>query len=55
MKKFLLTIGKKSKKAFESQLESKKKNKVLEDYWRLIEKNKKIILNQNKKDVLNAR
>ncbi len=54
MKKFLLTIGKKSKKAFQGQLDSKKKNKVLEDYWRLIEKNKKIILNQNKKDVINA-
>ena len=39
MKKFLFSIGKKSKKAFQSQLESKKKDKVLEDYWRFIENN----------------
>ena len=41
MRKELINIGKKSKKAFTTQLNSKKKNKVLKDYCNLIEKNKK--------------
>ncbi len=53
MKK-LLNIGKKSKKAFFNQIESKKKNKILKDYYLLIERNKKLILNENKKDINNA-
>jgi glutamate-5-semialdehyde dehydrogenase len=32
----------------------KKKDKVLKDYYQLIEKNKKSILNENKKDIKNA-
>ena len=54
MKNLLINIGKKSKKAFSNQINSKKKNKILKDYYRLIEKNKKLILNENKKDVKNA-
>ena len=44
MKNELIKIGKKSKKAFSSQPNSKKKNKVLKDYCDLIKKNKKIII-----------
>jgi len=54
MKDKLIQIGKKSKKAFSSQLNTKKKNKILEDYWKLIYKNKKIIINENKKDIKKA-
>ena len=54
MKKSLINIGKKSKKAFLQQPNTKKKNKVLEDYYKLIKKNKKKIINENKKDVKNA-
>ena len=55
MKKELINIGKKSKKAFSFQLNSKKKNKVLKDYCNLLKNNKKLILNQNKKDIQNAK
>ncbi len=54
MKNLLINIGKKSKKAFSNQINSKKKDKVLNDYYRLIEKNKKLILSENKKDIKNA-
>ncbi len=54
MKKELINIGNKSKKAITSQLDSKKKNKVLKDYCDLIKKNSKFIINQNKKDIFNA-
>ena len=54
MKNLLIDIGKKSKKAFSNQINSKKKDKILKDYYRLIEKNKKLILNENKKDIKNA-
>ena len=54
MKNLLINIGKKSKKAFSNQINSKKKDKILKDYYRLIEKNKKLILNENKKDIENA-
>ena len=54
MKNLLINIGKKSKKAFSNQINSKKKDKILKDYYRLIEKNKKLILNENKKDINNA-
>ena len=54
MRKELINIGKGSKKAFTTQLNSKKKNKVLKDYCSLIEKNKKLIIKHNKKDVYNA-
>ena len=55
MKNFLINIGMKSKKAFTCKLSSKKKDKVLKDYYYLINKNRKQILNQNKKDIKNAK
>ncbi len=51
MKKILINIGKKSKKAFVNKLSSKQKDKVLKDYYHLIVKNKKLIINENKKDI----
>ena len=54
MKKLLINIGKKSKKAFVNKLQTKKKDKILKDYYQLIIKNKKLIVNENKKDVKNA-
>ncbi len=38
MRKLLLNIGIKSKKAFSTPLNSSKKNKVLKDYLQLIKK-----------------
>ena len=55
MKKLLTSIGKKSKKAFLRQINTKKKNKVLKDYCLNIKKNKKLIINENKKDVTIAK
>ena len=43
MQKLLTDIGKKSKKAINNRLSTKKKNKVLKDYRLLILKNKKFI------------
>ena len=54
MKKLLVNIGKKSKRAFLKKLNSKKKNKVLNDYCHLIDKNRGLIINENKKDIKNA-
>ena len=54
MKRLLITIGNKSKKAFQHSLDTKKKNQVLKDYFLLIKKNKNVIINQNKKDIINA-
>ncbi len=54
MQKLLTDIGKKSKKATNKRLSTKKKNKVLKDYRLLILKNKKLIINENKKDIKNA-
>ena len=54
MRKKLIYIGNKSKQAVSTHLSSKKKNKVLKDYSDLINKNKKLIINQNKKDVFKA-
>ena len=54
MKNLLINIGKKSKKAFSNQINSKKKDKILKDYYLLIEKSRKLILNENKKDIKNA-
>ena len=51
MKNLLLNIGKKSKKAFFHKLSSKKKDNVLRNYYQLINKNRKLIINQNKKDI----
>jgi len=51
MKKLLTDIGKKSKKAINKSLSTKKKDEVLKDYCLLILKNKKLIINENKKDI----
>ena len=44
MKNSLFNIGKRSKIAFAIQLDTKKKNKVLNDYSLLIQRNKSLIL-----------
>ena len=54
MRNLLKNIGKKSKKAFSIQLNNKKKDKVLKDYFLLIMKYKKLILNENLKDIKKA-
>ena len=54
MQKLLIDIGKKSKKAINKSLSTKKKDEVLKDYRLLILKNKKLIINENKKDIKNA-
>ena len=54
MRKLLTKIGKKSKEAFAVQINSKKKDKVLKDYYNLIDRNRKLIINENKKDIKNA-
>ena len=46
MRKKLNIIGQKSKKAFSLNIETKKKNKVLKDYCLLLNKKKKLIINQ---------
>ena len=51
MNNLLKNIGKKSKKAFSIQLDTKKKDKILKDYLYLISKNKKLILSENLKDI----
>ena len=53
MKSLLRNIGKKSKKAFIRKLSPKKKDAVLKDYYQLINKNRKLIIKQNKKDLKN--
>ena len=55
MSNLLRDIGKKSKKAFSDQLNTKKKDKVLKDYLFLIIKNKKLILKENLKDIKNSK
>ena len=55
MNNLLRKIGKKSKKAFSIRLNTKKKDKVLKDYLSLIIKSKKLILNENLKDIKNAK
>ena len=54
MKNLLINIGKKSKKAFIHKLSSKIKDRVLKDYYHLIDKNRKLIIYQNQKDIKNA-
>ncbi len=54
MKNLLIKIGEKSKKAFSLRISSKKKDKVLKDYYLLIKKNKKLIIKENQKDIKNA-
>ena len=51
MRKILINIGTRSRKAFAQPINTKKKNKVLNDYLKLIKKNQSLILKENKKDV----
>ena len=51
MKKNLMNIGIKAKKASKIKIGSKKKNKVLKKFLNLINKNKKKILKENNKDI----
>ena len=55
MKNLIINIGKKSKKAFSNQLDTNKKNRVLKDYCHLININRNLIINENIKDVKNAK
>ena len=51
MKKYFERLGKKSKKAFEKKIDKDTKNKVLTHYALSINKYRKLILLQNKKDI----
>ena len=51
MKENLINIGIKAKKASKIKVDTKSKNKVLVKFLQLINKNKKIILKENKKDI----
>ena len=51
MNKNLVNIGIKAKKAARIKIDSKSKNKVLVKFLQLIEKNKRIILKENSKDI----
>ena len=51
MRKILIKIGTRSKKAFAQTINTYKKNKVLNDYLNLIKKNHSLILKENKKDI----
>ncbi len=54
MREILISIGKRSRLAFDKQINTNKKNKVLNKYVKLIEKNKNLILKENKKDINQA-
>ena len=54
MKQYLNLLGKKSKKAFLDKINRKTKNKVLDNFASLINKKRKLIILQNKKDIKNA-
>ena len=51
MSKYIKIFGKRAKKVLERQVDSDTKNKVLKSFLFFLEKNKKKILNQNKKDI----
>ena len=55
MNKLLKNIGKRSKKASSINLDTNKKNKVLKDYLLFILKYKKLIMQENSKDIKNAK
>ena len=55
MIKYMNLIGIKARKASEYKISTKVKNKVLNDYAKLIKKEKKFIINQNSKDINYAR
>ena len=51
MKNLLITIGKNAKKAFSKSISTKKKDKVLKDYQKIILINQSKIIKENKKDL----
>jgi len=51
MKNFMYSVGKKAVFAFNNKINSKLKNKVLDHYIKLINKNKKLIIKENNKDI----
>ena len=55
IKRYFEIIGKKSKKAFENKVKNELKNKVLNRYALSIQKHKKSIFSQNKKDISYAK
>ncbi len=55
MKDYLNSLGMKSKTAFITKLNTVKKNKVLQDFAKIIKKEKKLILKENLKDIKNAK
>ena len=54
MSKLLNKIGIKAKNALKERLTTRIKNKVLEDYLKLIKQNKNKLINENKKDIKSA-
>ena len=54
MNNLLRNIGKKSRKAFSTQINTKTKDKVLKDYLFLILRYRRLILKENLKDIKNA-
>jgi len=54
MRHYLNLLGKKSRKAFLNKINTKTKNKVLNNFATLLNKKKKLIIIQNKKDIKNA-
>lgn len=55
MSNILDNIGRRARIAFKKNINTKVKNKVLKDYYTLINKNKKKIITENKKDIKFAR
>ena len=51
MKNFMYSVGKKAVVAFNNKINSKLKNKVLDNYIKLIKKNKRLIIKENNKDI----
>jgi len=51
MNKYLINVGKNANKALDIKINSKLKNKVLNKFAKLINKNKYKIINENKKDI----
>ncbi len=51
MKNFMYSVGKKAAVAFNNKINSKLKNKVLDNYIKLIKKNKRLIIKENNKDI----
>ena len=51
MKDLLIAIGKNAKKAFSKSISTKKKDKVLKDYQKIILINQSKIIKENKKDL----